>query len=81
MKKVSPSFSITEGAIAGLRFTKQFSGSDSGVRGTDLFFENPDPATHAGYYHCTAENPSGIAKSHVIFVSEEPRNLPDDAVL
>ena len=49
--------------------------------GTDLYFENPDPASHTGYYHCTANNPSGTAKSHVIFVSEEPRELPDNAAL
>ena len=46
-----------------------------------MFFEEPDTATHEGYYHCTANNEFGTAKSQVIFVSENPMELPESAVL
>ena len=74
---VLSSFSISEGAIPGLRFTKPRALSDSSRGGKDLFFENPDTATHEGYYHCEANNDAGTAKSQVIFVSENPRELPE----
>ena len=74
-------FSITEGAFPGLRFTKQRRLSDSALGGTDLYFEEPDTASHEGYYHCSANNPSGMAKSYVIYVAEEPRDLPESVAL
>ena len=75
------SFSITDGAIPGLRFTKQRRLSDSALGGTDLYFEEPDTASHEGYYHCTANNKVGTAKSQVVFVAKEPRDLPESVAL
>ena len=46
-----------------------------------MYFEEPDTASHEGYYHCTANNPSGTAKSQVIFVAKEPRDLPESVAL
>ena len=46
-----------------------------------MYFEEPDTASHEGYYHCEANNPSGTAKSQVIFVAEEPRDLPESVAL
>ena len=46
-----------------------------------MYFENPDTASHEGHYHCEANNDAGTAKSQVIFVSENPRELPENVDL